>query len=618
MIKLSSIRNYSSWVVLGYDLLAVICAWLLAYAIRFDLHFPLVITRIAIKTLPIVCMAHLGAYYFYKTYRPLWRFSSLPEILRLMKAVFLGCCISFFGLGITYHLTGVPRSLWIIYPLVLVTILCLGRLIIRLINFQKFYGDAEAIPTLIIGAGKGGELFLRDFAYWRNQHYKPLALLDDNLALKGKELHGVRIFGSTEMISQVATAYNISLIIIAIPSINSKSLKILLKKCESVSATVRILPSLEEITAGKVSISDLRDISLEDLLGREPISLDKSILQHFIHNKVVLVTGGGGSIGMELCRQIVKYQPKKLVIVDHTEFNLYRIEMELRELGLAQIQTYLASITDEIAMQEIFSSCCPQLVFHAAAYKHVPMLEYQARQAVQNNVIGTHIVAKTAIQHHVEKFILVSTDKAVNPTNVMGRTKRIAEMICQSYKHNTSVFTQFSVVRFGNVIGSAGSVIPLFKEQLARGGPITVTHPDMVRYFMTIPEASQLVLQAGAMGENADIFVLDMGDPVKIAHLAKQLIALSGKKGVDIVYTGLRPGEKLYEELFYQNETLVPTKQRKIFRAISHNAPNSDAEISLIIKNLIQRVSQHDEAVLQKMIAALVQQDAQKHFSALV
>ena len=402
MAKLSSIRNYSSWIVLGYDTLAVATAWLFAFAIRFDLHFPKLIALHAVSTLPFVCLAHLSAYYFYKTYRPLWRFSSLPEILRLMKTVVLGCGISFLGLTITRHLVYVPRSSWIIYPLVLVFILCFGRLAIRFINYQKFYGDTKGVPTLIIGAGKGGELFLRDLAHWKNKQYNPVAILDDDPALKSKELHGVRILGGTNLIQEVIAALNVSLIIIAIPSIDSKSLKTLLKQCETAHVSVRILPSLEEITAGRASISDLRNVSLEDLLGREPVVLDKSILQQFILGKVVLVTGGGGSIGTELCRQIVMYQPTKLVIVDHCEFNLYRIEMELQNLGLSQVEAYLASVTDQAAIHHIFSLCQPHLVFHAAAYKHVPMLERQVRQAVQNNIIGTQIVAFAAIQHQVE------------------------------------------------------------------------------------------------------------------------------------------------------------------------------------------------------------------------
>ncbi len=572
MLNLNYLRRYSAAVILSHDIIAVILSWWLAFFIRYDLsEKSLKILEHGLNIQCLIIATHAFFYWRYKTYRPLWRFFSVPELTRLSKAVFSACACNIVILFLLHDLVQIPKSIWFIYPLWLILMLGLGRLVIRTVRDRQIESE-EITRILMIGAGKGADLFLRELSHWREKKYAVIACLDDDASLKGKEIRGVPILGKIKNLPKIILKEKIDLVVIAIPSIQTQALRIIVELCEQSNVSVKIVPSLSEITENHLTSLQPREVSLEDLLGRDPVQLDWHGLQTFLCDQVVLVSGGGGSIGSELCQQIVKLNPKKLIIVDHSEFNLYQIEKDLAQYNNIQIE--LLNIADQQSVQYIFEKYKPSIVFHAAAYKHVPILEAQIFQAVNNNILGTKILAEAAVENKATKFVMVSSDKAVNPANIMGATKRVAELFCQTYDHIAS--THFITVRFGNVIGSTGSVIPLFKKQIVAGGPVTVTHPDMTRYFMTIKEAAQLILQAGCQGEGGEIFVLDMGKPIKIIDLAKHLIKLSGKKidDIQIVYSGLRPGEKLFEELFYNAESLIQTKQEKIFKANSETKIN--------------------------------------------
>jgi FlaA1/EpsC-like NDP-sugar epimerase len=422
---------------------------------------------------------------------------------------------------------------------------------------------------LIVGAGSAADLLLRELKKNTADGYNVLAIVDDNPAKLRCELHGVRVRGSLDLIPKLIDKYHIELVIIAMPSANALVVRKVINFCREAAVESRTMPSLTDLVNGKVPVGALREISVEDLLGREQVTLDWEGIGNIIKGQRILVTGGGGSIGSELCRQIALLAPSHLTIIDNSEFNLYAIDKELREkFHKLDLTAHLVDVVDFVAINKVIEKHKPDIVFHAAAYKHVPLVENQARAATRNNILGTYNVANAAAYNAVKKFVLVSTDKAVNPRNIMGATKRAAEIICQSF--NGRVSTQFITVRFGNVLGSTGSVIPLFKEQLQSGQDLTVTDPKITRYFMTILEATQLILQATVLSTEGEIFVLDMGEPIKIKDLAEQMIYLSGKKlgeDANIRYIGLRPGEKLYEELFYSHEQLAPTKHVKIRKA---------------------------------------------------
>lgn len=566
MISLKFLRKHSVPVILTYDVCAVVISWWIAFLVRynFDVASIAAIER-GLNIQLIVVAVHIFFYWGYKTYRPLWRFFSLQEMQRLSKAIFYAWIVNISILFSLHDLIKIPRSIWFIYPLWLILILGLGRSAIRY-SSDKQIASSELKRILIIGAGKGAELFLREMASWREKKYLPIACLDDDVTLKGKEIRGVPIVGAITNLSKIVKE-KMDLVVVAIPSIQTLALQHIVSICEEIPVAIRVLPTLREIEENRHDGFLPREVQLEDLLGRDPVQLDWNDIKNFLFDQVVLVSGGGGSIGAELCHEILKLQPQKLIILDHSEFNLYEIERELLTKGAKNIYIELINVTDAVMVRHVIKKHKPSIIFHAAAYKHVPILESQVFQAVKNNIFGTKVLADIAVENNVKKFILVSSDKAVNPTNIMGATKRIAELFCQSYNQISE--TAFITVRFGNVIGSTGSVIPLFKKQIENGGPVTVTHPDMSRYFMTIKEASQLILQAGAQGTGGEIFVLDMGKPVKIVNLANELIKLSGRKlnQIKIVFTGLRPGEKLYEELFYEKEKLLTTDQKKIFRA---------------------------------------------------
>lgn len=554
-----------------HDLAMVALAWLAAYLIRYNFALGPAEWWAMGKSLIVVLAAQGVMFWQFGLYRSVWRFASLPDLWNIVRAVLLGMLAAGLLLFLLDRFNGVPRSTLVLYPLLLIFLLGAPRALYRIwkdyrLNLSRALGHQR---VLIVGAGRAGEMLARDMR--RDDDYLPVGFVDDQRRLRGAKVHGIPVLGTVDDIPAVAGRVAADIVVIAIPSANANQMRRIVERCEQAGLPFRTLPRLDDLMVERTSVLELRDVAIEDLLGRDPIALDWRQISAALAGKTVLVTGAGGSIGSELCRQIARVGPTQLVIFERCEYNLYSIELELRRRFPELIMSaHLGDVTDAAAVEHVFNTHRPQLVFHAAAYKHVPMLQEQPREAVRNNVIGTRIVALAADRLGVETLVLISTDKAVNPTNVMGASKRVAELYCQAMSRRSR--TRFITVRFGNVLGSAGSVVPLFQQQIAAGGPVTVTHPDITRYFMTMPEASQLIMQAAAMGEGGEIFVLDMGQPIKIRFLAEQLIRLSGKTpgaDIDLVFTGLRPGEKLYEELFYEQEQLGKTANDKILLARS-------------------------------------------------
>jgi FlaA1/EpsC-like NDP-sugar epimerase len=554
--------------VVFFDLLMIPLSWYGAYWLRFNLGLiPEREILNAAYLLPFLIFVQMFSFWFFGLYRGIWRFASLPDFIRIIKAVFVGVLVSVI---IIFFLPfNIPRSIILIYAWLLVSLLSGARLMYRWFsNYRN--KNAQGKRVLMVGAGQAADLLLREFNKDSSGHiYNVVVIADQDPTKLGCDLHGVRVAGNLDQIPKLIKKFDIDFVIIAMPSVEAGIIRKVIADCKDAKVEFLIVPRFSDLITGYSAVNTLRKVSLEDLLGRDPVNLDWENIDKTIHGKKILVSGGGGSIGSELCRQIARLKPSLLSIIDNSEFNLYSIDRELREKfpGL-QLVTKLIDVTDAVAISGIMVKYKPELVFHAAAYKHVPLLEYQIRAAIRNNVIGTRNIAEAAAQNGVANFVLISTDKAVYPTNIMGTTKRAGEIFCQNY--NGRAGTRFVTVRFGNVLGSAGSVVPLFKAQLEAGQDLTVTHPEVTRYFMTIPEATQLILQAMTIGQGGEIFVLDMGSPIKIKTLAEQLIYLSGKKlglDVNIVYTGLRPGEKLHEELFLDAEKLVPTQHQQIMQA---------------------------------------------------
>lgn len=504
-------------------------------------------------------------------YQGLWRYASLPDVQRIFASVFAGSVAAYGVLS----LTGLARQLhfshYFVQALLLVTLMAGSRISYRSWKEWRLYGNTseQGTPVLILGAGDAAVSLLKEMA--RSADWRVMGLLDDDPNKRHRLLHGMRVMGGLEELPRVARSLKVKHAIIAMPSVSYSVRRRIVEICNRARVTVLTVPkfnsaALTPSPIGKALPSKIRRVAFEDLMKREPIVLDDAGLHDLITDKVILVTGAGGSIGSELCRQIASYQPSMLVLFEQSEYALYRIEQSLRDaFENLPIASVIGDIKNAKRVNHALHQYSPSLVFHAAAYKHVPLMEESnAWEAVQNNVLGTLVVANAAIENGVKKFVLISTDKAVNPTNVMGATKRLSEMVCQALQQSSE--TRFEMVRFGNVLGSAGSVIPRFQEQIDHGGPVTVTHPDMVRYFMSIPEAAQLVLQAGTMGLGGEVFVLDMGEPVKIVDLANDMIRLAepGDEEIKVVFTGLRPGEKLFEELLTDDEHTRATPHPKL------------------------------------------------------
>ncbi len=599
-----------------HDLLMVPLAWFCAYWLRFNLGpIPQEFLHQALWLLPVVWIAQGGMFWYFGLYRGIWRFASIPDLMRILKAVVTGVVIAATASFILTRLENVPRSVFLLEGVLLVLLLGGPRFLYRWFKDRHLYqwspardaGDAgDSKNALIVGAGKAGEMLTRDLLRDLAGAFRPVAFVDDDLKKVGKEIHGIPVTGTCDEIPGVVARLGIDLIVIALPSATSHQIRRIVEICETTKLPFRILPELRDIVSGRASVKDLRDVRIEDLLGREPVKLDWRAITEATRGKTVLVTGGGGSIGSELCRQIARLNPTQLIILDRSELNLYQIDLELRrDMPQLSLVSLLGDINDAVQMERVLGTYTPAIIYHAAAYKHVPMLEDQARAAVLNNALGTRVVAQLADKYGCESFVMVSTDKAVNPANVMGASKRVAEMYCQGM--NSRSKTRFITVRFGNVLGSSGSVVPLFQEQIAHGGPVTVTHPEISRYFMTIPEACQLILQAGVIGRGGEIFVLDMGEPVRIAYLAEQLIRLSGRnpgEDIEIVYTGLRPGEKLYEELFHDAEQLAGTSHPKIL--LAHCRQMDREALEQTFDAMQQSCERGDEAALREFLVKLV------------
>lgn len=594
----------SRLIVFLHDTLMVGVAWVGAYWLHFNIGtIPASQMWLAGQALPLVLIVQVVVYWSFGLYRGIWRFASLPDLMRIIKSVIVGILLSIAVLFANAQLMTIPRVVFLLYALLLIISLGGSRFIYR---WLKDRGERGSTRVLIVGAGRAGEWIARDIQRDISKKYQVAAFVDDGYSKIGQEIHGVRVIGQIKDIPMVIKQYQIDMIMIAIPSASSAQMRHILSYCEQMGLPVRTLPGLKDLTNGRVKIDALREVSLEDLLGRDPISLDWRRIWYSVENKSIMVTGGGGSIGSELCRQILRLAPKQLIVLEQNEFNLYILQLELQQnFPKAHIVGRLIDVTDRVAVHHVFSEYPVDMVFHAAAYKHVPMLECQLRSAMKNNILGTQAVVEESIAFGVKEFILISTDKAVNPANIMGASKRAAEVYCQNYNAHSN--TRFITVRFGNVLGSAGSVVPLFRKQIEMGGPVTVTHPEIIRYFMTIPEACQLILQATVIGEGGEIFVLDMGEPVKISYLAEQMILLAGLKpheDIAIHYTGLRPGEKLYEELFHESESLSHTSHEKILRA-DYRAWDWDA-LHRILQDIEQGCHHYDEQLLWRSLVALV------------
>jgi len=592
--------------VFAHDLLMIPAAWLGAYWLRFNLgDIPESFLQHALGLLPMVLLLQGGLFWYFGLYRGVWRFASMPDLMRILKAVATGVVLVGVAVYAFTHWQGVPRSVFILYGLLLVGLLGGPRFAYRLIKDWRHYRHTGK-NVLIVGAGRAGEMLARDLLRDSEHGYHPVGFVDDDPAKRGKDIHGLPVVGDCAQIPALAARHDVDLLMLALPSANRQQLRRIVGICEGTGKPFRLLPRMHDLVTGQIGLKELRDVKIEDLLGRDVVSLDWDAIGGGTQEKTILVSGGGGSIGAELCRQLARLQPRALIVLERSEYNLYSIELELRrdypDLPLFLV---LGDVNDAAAVEQLLQQRRPQLIFHAAAYKHVPLLEDQARAAVTNNIFGTRTLATLADRYGCEVFVMISTDKAVNPTNVMGASKRVAEISCQAMQARSR--TRFITVRFGNVLGSTGSVIPLFQQQIAAGGPVTVTHPEITRYFMTIPEAAQLILQASVIGRGGEIFVLDMGEPVKIAYLAEQLILLSGKKpGVDIeiIYTGLRPGEKLHEELFYTAERLTDTTHPKILRAHG-DVPDAEA-LDATLALLDKACRRHDENEIKELLARLV------------
>lgn len=501
-------------------------------------------------------------------YNNVWSFIGVHEELMIVAACTLST--AFQGLGMEVFMLEVPRSYYVFYLFLMVTTTTITRFSYRMLATVKHglkRNRGKIVNTLVIGAGEAGSVIVQEIKSSKYLNRNVVGIIDDNPSKKGKYLHGIKILGNRNDIKRLAEKYDVQEIILAIPSASAKDTRDILKICNETECKLKVLPGMYQLITEEVSVSKLREVSIEDLLGRDTIDIDVESVCNHVNNQVVMITGGGGSIGSELCRQIAAHNPKLLIIFDIYENTTYDIQQELiKKYPSLKLETLIGSVRNTNRIESVIERYRPDIIYHAAAHKHVPLMEDSPNEAIKNNVFGTYKTARAADKYGVKRFVLISTDKAVNPTNIMGASKRICEMIIQTFSRYSA--TEYVAVRFGNVLGSNGSVIQLFKKQIAEGGPVTVTHPDIIRYFMTIPEAVSLVLEAGANAKGGEIFVLDMGEPVKIADLAKNLIRLSGYKlgeDIEIKYTGLRPGEKLYEELLTKEEGLKKTANALIF-----------------------------------------------------
>ncbi|MHB8108427.1 MAG: polysaccharide biosynthesis protein [Syntrophorhabdaceae bacterium] len=606
-MKTGIILNTKRFIVVASDIVLAGFAYWLAFALRFNFSIPDLHFKMFLSTLPSIVALRIICFVFFGLYSGVWRYASMNDLLRIFKATILSSVLFFAYIGLMYHFVDFSRSVFIIDWFIIICLIGGSRFLYRL--FRESYPvkiDREKRRVIILGAGRAGEMLLREMKQNRRINYQPIGFLDDNRAKKGMRIHGIPVLGKVDDLTRFAEMKEIEEAVIAIPSLTGKEMRRIIELCETAGVVCKTVPAISDILNGTVHINQIREIKIEDLLGREHIELDREKIRDYLTGKRVMVTGAAGSIGSELCRQIMKMDPELLILYERVENEIYRIDKEFSEIFANKpYEMVLGDILDIQRLKQTMDTYRPQVVFHAAAYKHVPIMESHPSLAIKNNVEGTYNVVKESLRSGVDKFVLISTDKAVRPANVMGATKRIAELICQGM--NLEGKTKFVAVRFGNVLNSAGSVIPLFKDQILRGGPVTVTHPEMTRYFMSIPEAAQLVMQAGAMGKGGEIFVLDMGVPVKIMDLAKDMIRLMGLRvgdDVDIIYTGLRPGEKLHEALVSDEEESLETVHGKITMV---KAPPIDwADLKATIEGIILKIDGNDAAKILNTLTSII------------
>ena len=604
------------------DVLIFVFSIIASYLFRFEFSLsPIYIQQIKTVLLWIVPLKII-VFLSSGIYRGMWRYTSIRDFWLLARACLLSTLLILAVILYMSGFKGYSRAIFIVDGAL--TFLLIGGKLMAIRSYfaryanpkirEELFSKVTYKKVLIIGAGAAGEKILREIFENNQLHYKVIGFIDEDPQKKGRSIHGIPVLGNLGIITSVLEKEEVKEILIAIPSAKGDQIRNIVETCKDCNVSYKILPGMGELIDGRVSIKILRDISYEDLLGRPPVQLDAMGIRGYLDGKRVLITGCGGSIGSELCRQVIKYQPSCLILLDASEMNLFNIQMELQnERYFHKCEAILGHVQDKNLMNDIFKKYKPQVVFHAAAYKHVPMQEKNPWEAVFNNIVGSRVTMDISIKHHVERFVLVSTDKAVRPTNVMGASKRVTELIMQSVQGND---TRLMAVRFGNVVGSSGSVIPIFRRQIEQGGPVTVTHPEINRYFMTIPEAAQMILQAGAMGEGGEVFILRMGIPVKIADMARDLIRLSGKEpdvDIKIIFTGLRDGEKLYEELITVGEDILPTGHEKIMVLRSNYQPgegNILQESRKILGNKIDELTEdalrHDSRAIKKILKEIV------------
>lgn len=599
-------------VVTFIHLFETVLANYLAFLLRFEFMVLPRYFKVFVYFLPFLILIRLGLYLQFRLHKNLWRYSSINDLVKIIISTTLGSIIFFIVVVLIAQETKYPRSIFAIDWLLLITLSGGSRLFIRVFR-EYLQSEPSGKRTLLIGAGDAGEMIVRDMKNNPQYAYEPIGFIDDDPYKKGLSIRGVPIFGPISTISEVIEKHRPEEITISMPSAGHKAIKEIYEILKPFNIPIKTLPGMSDILNGKVSVNQIKPLSLEDLLHREPVRTDIKEVKDYITDKTVLVTGGGGSIGSELSRQIAEYRPAHLVLFDRYENGLFDIDFELTRKGRTNISAIIGDIGDSGGLEHLFSKYKPQIVFHAAAHKHVPLMEYNPLEAVKNNIFGTRNILEATSRHGAESFVMISTDKAVNPANIMGATKRIAELLTIS--KNRTCSTRFTTVRFGNVLGSNASVVNIFKQQVQKGGPLTVTHPEMKRFFMLIPEAVQLVLIAAASGRGGEIFVFDMGEQISIVDLAENVIRLSGfvpHEDIRIEFTGLRPGEKLYEELFDESEKVVPTFHEKIRMAIPDKIPSLDdllRQISALERIVSNNAANDVASEIQKMLTNFQRQN---------
>ena len=552
-------------VVMMSDFVIIILSYVGAFLIRFEMQIPAAGISKMIATLPLVLAVRFACFWYFGLYRGVWPFASIYDLYSIIKAVGVSSLLMVLSLFIAGGISGYPRSVFFIDGLLLLMLIGGLRFSYRLTKEVRYLHENGGKRVLIVGAGAAGDSIIREMLKNPSLGYHPVGLVDDDRGKWHSLIHSVKVLGGADRIKEFVNRYRAEEVIIAIPSATGSQMRRLVGECKGCGVVYKTLPGMADIIDGTVKLKALREVNFEDLLGRPPVKLNAGGIEGYLAGKRVLVTGCGGSIGSELVRQIIRFGPRSLILYDASEENLFKIQMELEhEIRFHDYHTVLGRVQNRLILERTFELYQPDVVFHAAAYKHVPMLEVNPWEAVFNNILASRLLMDVALAYSVERFVLVSTDKAVRPTNVMGTSKRVTELLMESMWQDA---TRFMAVRFGNVVGSSGSVVPLFKRQIERGGPVTVTDSEVTRYFMSIPEASQLILQAGALGQGGEIFLLEMGTPVRIVDLARDLIRLMGKEpgsDIEIEFTGLRPGEKLYEELLTGGEDVVRTEHERI------------------------------------------------------